>query len=450
MLTVYEFFRHYHFEWTIYTLILAIGLRRLFLSEASYKRASLFVPGSTLTAALIMPLVNLIPFTPVFASQGSVIWAFYLLFLAVFAGWTAFCFRGRLRAGFGYALYYLLFIVMFKGALVPLYAGEPAIDHTLYALIDVGTILLLAVMLFLFTELFFRFRIAIGRSIETGYYRRIFFIPAAFLVTFSLFVSGSRFFQDYIHPILCAVLALLLPMLYYNIAVGSKALEDSRELETALLVTRAEMEHYRGMLELEDRIRKERHELKNRYLHIEILLRENRLRELETYLSEEIGARIESLTRSVTGNTLIDYILEIKKNEAQNAGIAFHIAASPEKVPRLSDELFCTILLNLLDNAIEASKKEKEPEIRVSFCIKGAYLILKISNRISRNILKINPGLITTKKDRKLHGHGISIVKSAVREAGGMLEIRTDNGYFDVTAALPDTGTAAENEAAHA
>ena len=113
------------------------------------------------------------------------------------------------------------------------------------------------------------------------------------------------------------------------------------------------------------------------------------------------------------------------------------------------DDLY-VIFPNALDNAIEASKKEKDPEIRVSFSIKGAYLILKISNRISRNILKINPGLITTKKDRKLHGHGISIVKSAVREAGGMLEIRTDNGYFDVTAALPDTGTAAENEAAHA
>ena len=53
-------------------------------------------------------------------------------------------------------------------------------------------------------------------------------------------------------------------------------------------------------------------------------------------------------------------------------------------------------------------------------------------------MLLFNPGLLTTKKDRERHGHGLSIVRSAVREAGGMMEIRTDDGFFDVTAALPD------------
>ncbi|MEE3377699.1 MAG: hypothetical protein VZR35_04400, partial [Lachnospiraceae bacterium] len=81
MLTLYEFFRHSHLEWAIYTLILSVGLMRLFLSEGVGRRTFLFVPGSTLAAALVMPLVDLIPFTPVFASQGTVIWAFYLLFL---------------------------------------------------------------------------------------------------------------------------------------------------------------------------------------------------------------------------------------------------------------------------------------------------------------------------------------------------------------------------------
>ncbi len=442
MLTLYEFFRHTHLEWAIYTLILSVGLMRLFLSEGGGRRTFLFVPGSTLAAALVMPLVDLIPFTPVFASQGTVIWAFYLLFLVNFAVFIGLCFPNRLKAGLGYVLYYLLFIVLVKGALVPLYSSENAIDHVLYAVLDIGTILLLGAFLLLFTVLFFRFRIKVGQSIENGYFNRIFLMPAVFLITFSLFVSGSSFFQDYIQPILCAVLAFILPLFYYNVAVGSKAIEDSRELEIALLRTRADMEHYRGMIELEDRVRKERHELKNRYLHIQILLHENRLEELDRYLAEEVGTRMEALGRPVIGNTLIDYILEMKKNEAQNAGITFRLSASLEREPHISDEIFCTILLNLLDNAIEASKKEKEPEILVSLGNQGAYLILKVSNRISRNVLQVNPALTTTKKDRKLHGHGVSIVRSAVREAGGLLEIRTDNGFFEVTAALPDAGGA--------
>lgn len=438
MQSVYELFRHLHFEWALYAGILALGLRRFFAEEAQGSRKILFVPGCVITCALTMPLVNLLPFRPVFSSQGSAIWALYLIFFMDMLIWTAVCCPGHVRTGAAYTTYYLLFIILFKGALAPFYAAETALDHVFYALVDMATILVLCGMLFLMTLLFGRFQLMIRHSDAPNYYNLAVLIPFLIIIVFSLIVSGNSFFTENTQPVLSGCLALLLPLIYYNYAQGSRAFAESRELETALLRTQADLNHYRGAIELDERIRRERHELKNRYLHIQVLLKENRLEELEAYLSEEIGARMEALSEAYTGNTLIDYILHLKQQEAEKASVPFKVSVLLRKTPRVPDDLFCTILLNLLDNALEASGREEKPGIQVTFSNRGAYLVLQVKNRVSRNVLLFNPGLLTTKKDRERHGHGLSIVRSAVREAGGMMEIRTDEGFFDVTAALPD------------
>lgn len=438
MQSVYELFRHLHFEWALYAGILSLGLRRFFAEEAQGSRKILFVPGCVITCALTMPLVNLLPFRPVFSSQGSAIWALYLIFFMDMLIWTAVCCPGHVRTGAAYTTYYLLFIILFKGALAPFYAAEPALDHVFYALVDMATILVLCGMLFLMTLLFGRFQLMIRHSDAPNYYNLAVLIPFLIIIVFSLIVSGNSFFTENTQPVLSGCLALLLPLIYYNYAQGSRAFAESRELETALLRTQADLNHYRGAIELDERIRRERHELKNRYLHIQVLLKENRLEELEAYLSEEIGARMEALSEAYTGNTLIDYILHLKQQETEKASIPFKVSVLLRKTPRVPDDLFCTILLNLLDNALEASGREEKPGIQVTFSNRGAYLVLQVKNRVSRNVLLFNPGLLTTKKDRERHGHGLSIVRSAVREAGGMMEIRTDEGFFDVTAALPD------------
>lgn len=438
MQTAYELFRHLHIEWAIYAGILSFGLRRCFQQEDTGRRTAFFIPGCVLTCALAMPLINYLPFRPVFSSQGSSIWALYLLFFITMMVWTALCYPGQVQSGTAYTIYYLLFIILFKGAMASFYAAEPSLDRGFYALTDVLTILVLCGMLFLMTVLFDRFQLMIRHSDAPNYYNLSVLIPFLIIVVFSLIVSGNSFFMENTQPVLSGCLALLLPLIYYNYAQGSRAFAESRELETALLRTQADLNHYRGAIELDERIRRERHELKNRYLHIQVLLKENRLEELDAYLSEEIGSRMEALSEAYTGNTLIDYILHLKQDQAQKNSIPFKVSVLLRKTPRVPDDLFCTILLNLLDNAMEASQREKEPGILVTLSNRGAYLVLQVRNRVSRNVLLFNPGLLTTKEDRDHHGHGLSIVRSAVKEAGGMMEIRTDEGFFDVTCALPD------------
>lgn len=66
-----------------------------------------------------------------------------------------------------------------------------------------------------------------------------------------------------------------------------------------------------------------------------------------------------------TGNDTVDIILNVKQKYAESKGIIFMINAEVPENCKISSADFSTMLGNLIDNAIEASKNEKEPYIEV-------------------------------------------------------------------------------------
>ena len=437
MFVFYHLFRQLHTEWAVYSAILAWALFLLVGPEGKARLAPLYALGNFLTIAVILPLVDRIPYTPLFSTQGSSIWIFYLLFLANCTIWLALCFRHRLAQGLLTCLYDLSFIVLAKFAFSPFYSMEESLGPTVYAIWDMVHLLVLSMALILLAQLFLRVRLDFNLGPLPRIYGAIFLIPWTIVLIFTLLVSGNAFLWSHAQQILAATLVLLLPLIYYLVASGTAALAEGRQMEKSLLETRATLEHYRGVLELEETIRQERHELKNRYLHIQILLKERRLEELDDYLAREIGSRMEAISAVLSGNIMIDYILALKQKETQELHIPFLMEVALCRGPLPREDQICTILLNLLDNSIEASLQEASPKILLSLKSQGGYLILKVQNRISQDILMINPTLATTKKDRARHGQGLKIVRRTVREAAGMLDISTSKGFFEVAVALP-------------
>lgn len=136
----------------------------------------------------------------------------------------------------------------------------------------------------------------------------------------------------------------------------------------------------------------------------------------------------------------MDYLINRKLQEAQKNHI---VTCSEILVPsqlHLSDDTLCTILLNLLDNAIEASRSVQDPHIQITVkCIQN-YLSIRISNKVNENILKKNPLLRTTKKDASAHGLGIRIIKNTVAGCNGIYDVGMDGNYFVSTVMLPLNG----------
>jgi sensor histidine kinase regulating citrate/malate metabolism len=96
-----------------------------------------------------------------------------------------------------------------------------------------------------------------------------------------------------------------------------------------------------------------------------------------------------------------------------------------------------TVLANLLNNAIEAGRKEKNPAFTVTMRIVRNSFFCRITNHVSTDVLKVNAGLKTAKSDRQAHGHGLRIVRRTIEENNGMFDLGMENDSFCASFMLP-------------
>lgn len=261
--------------------------------------------------------------------------------------------------------------------------------------------------------------------------------PVIFFIFFILYCLGIPFVQTYALPILCVLLLYTLPLMYCVLSAITREYYEKEQLARTLAETNVQLIRYRYSMELEDRIRKERHELKNNYFYIQTLVKEKHYEKLSQYLDETIGEKIESISSVCTGNVMIDYILNRKIAEGKRHGIHVYTEILLPGRVCVNDDIVCTILLNLLDNALEASRKETEPEIQILIRKNGTYVVFCIKNHVSKDVLKINPACKTTKDHPEHHGFGLPIVQSTIQKGNGLFRMYVEDGYFTAIAALP-------------
>ena len=93
----------------------------------------------------------------------------------------------------------------------------------------------------------------------------------------------------------------------------------------------------------------------------------------------------------------------------------------------------CSIFGNALDNAIESAEKLEDPEkrqIKVYVYAQNQFVIIRFEN--------FYDGLpLTTKKNQSLHGYGIRNIRENARKYGGNVNIRAEDGCFQLLVLLP-------------
>ncbi len=345
--------------------------------------------------------------------------------------------RGSPVSKLTYILFYLSFVQLFKITCIPLYSAEDSMPVNLYRRLDMLTSLLLYLLLGLFTLLCSRVKLPDTKGIFTPKYLLALYPPASILLFYGIRYSGAEIFSRYSEESLAAIILVAMPMLYYLFASMLRFFAEQRRLDQALDRANAQVERYRLSAELEDRLKLERHELKNRYMYIHTLLRQEKYTQLDAYLEQEIGQNIDALSTISTENPTIDYALNRKIRQAQNAGIKIYTEVLlPAAVP-VDDAAFCTVFLNLINNAIEASLDEEQPDIHITLkCIQG-YLYCEIANCVRAEKITENPELQTTKPDAANHGLGLRIVRETIRKNDGMLQMGLDSNYYKVSFMLP-------------
>lgn len=187
-------------------------------------------------------------------------------------------------------------------------------------------------------------------------------------------------------------------------------------------------------------VRSVKHDIKNVLNSIKNMVHEEKYQEIVAYVDQINDSTGFNTSYVETGNSEIDGILNYQIQRARS----FHIQVDckthiPEKLP--VDEIDMSILLgNILDNAIEASRKIAEEEnrkIKVDIHMMKDNLFIHVTNPYEGIIQRDQKGSIrTSKENKKEHGIGLQNVQKVVDKYHGEIKLEPEHQVFSAEVIL--------------
>lgn len=249
--------------------------------------------------------------------------------------------------------------------------------------------------------------IAVGALLElANYYFRFSSITSLFQWCLALFV------------LICAVLSFGYLSRLFMVTERSK--EMQREIDVLERSIDAQKEKNNLLLEHEEEVRRQRHDLRQ---HLSVILSS-----LEAGRHEEIKAYVRELTeripvsRDVTwcdhpvANALLSYYVSSAEAEDVQCEVRAQI---PANLPHVSDGDLCVLIGNLLENAVEACQRMKEGPKKLTFMarVQGELLALTVDNTYDGKVCFYRGKRLSSKRDAP--GTGLQSVASVARRHGG-------------------------------
>lgn len=140
-----------------------------------------------------------------------------------------------------------------------------------------------------------------------------------------------------------------------------------------------------------------------------------------------------------TGNVMVDAILNSKISLLKSRGISVNAKAIvPSELP-VSEVDLCTVIGNLLDNAMEAVLHQTEDDdrfIRVFIGILKEQLYISVYNSTCGELKKIKNTYVSTKRSKN-HGFGLMSVDRIVKKNKGFINRQNEEGVFATEVLLP-------------
>lgn len=182
------------------------------------------------------------------------------------------------------------------------------------------------------------------------------------------------------------------------------------------------------------------HELKNHVKIMEIMVSDGHYDELKSYLGTYTGTEAFKQPLLFTKNHVVNAILNDRLRKAAAEGITTtHEIRTPQHLP-FNDTDVCSMLMNILDNAIESCLRLSEPEkrwLRLVMDIRQENLFLQCDNSRGNEIERDGNAIRSSKRNPSQHGIGLRVVKDIAKKYGGTEQINYDEECFSICLALP-------------
>lgn len=421
------------------------------ISEKRWRRFLLFF-GCSLLASMIIFIgdpFNILATTPVFLAivlltcEGS-IWQ--RITIGLMFSMTIFSFNA-LRDNY---IHDLLFPTKTNGFSVIVFGGDIGNEILMqsehgYSISSLFT-LPFALVLYLYTR---KFAPDKDYSLSDSMWRLLFLLtitPLGIVLSVAtLFRPYNSFFDIFVHReygILLLISLFAIISLLWCVSV----LAGQRKLEQQTMFAEINRKYYEAMEQQHFEVRRIKHDLANHIQVLSALPEEKRA----AYAEELSGNTALSQSFSYCGDSTVNAVLTVKKSVIERCHIRLKIEADISAPLPYDKTDLCALYANALDNAMEACLKLDEPLREISLKSKAGkgLFCLEISNpypeegttqaeTISRKQLESGMLPPTSKPDKRNHGLGLQSMSEIVKRYHGNMEIKTEDGVFDLFLYLP-------------
>lgn len=210
------------------------------------------------------------------------------------------------------------------------------------------------------------------------------------------------------------------------------------QAETRALQVRQQLavESYQNILEQNQRTDLMRHEWKNQVTALRLMLGEKKLDALGARLSELEGTLDHLSPKTYTQHFAINAILQNSAAKAAAMGVAFHAQASIPAEVEIREEDLCALLLNMLDNALEAASQAEPKEVWCKLTLSQVFLAIQCENTFSGELKRDEKGRLLSTKREEGHGFGLSQMRAVAEKYHSVLDVSWEEGRFTVQTAL--------------
>lgn len=182
-----------------------------------------------------------------------------------------------------------------------------------------------------------------------------------------------------------------------------------------------------------------RHEFNHHIAALQVLNEQKDFKKLAEYLNiiSKSAGSAESFV--YCENPLINSILGRSAKEAETHHIAFRCEANVPKALPFAESDLCSLLMNLLDNAMEACLKltENERWVNIQIKTKENFLVISCENaKHEQPLLNENGRVLSTKADKNAHGYGLLVINGILKKYDSKLNISYDEKTFSAKTIL--------------
>ena len=250
----------------------------------------------------------------------------------------------------------------------------------------------------------------------------------ALIPKYNTILHTQRFLRGYI--VIVYALLLILALFYSMFLMMANILNKNKKLQQENLFLSVQQERYENLRSAIEEARQARHDIRHHFLQLSAMAKDGDLEKIKEYLQNAMD-KIPTLDYHFCENHSVDNVIGYYYALAQKDEIPFDARVDLPKELSVDEMDLCLILSNLLENALEASRKTTAAQQQISLEIyqhSASILLIRVENNFDGTIKEKNHLFHSTK--RKGLGIGTQSVRRMAEKNDGSCNFTYEDGVF--------------------